>query len=74
LERLVAFRLKAREPAAASVSSVGAERFTKPNLTSAHATAITPYTRFIKNQNTHPNCQNKLTSFSKKIFFHLNLL
>jgi len=37
LEHLAAFRQYAMKPAAASVSSVGAERFTKLNITSDQA-------------------------------------
>lgn len=40
LERLAAFILHASKPAAASVSSVGAER-----LTSYQASGVTPHTR-----------------------------
>jgi hypothetical protein len=48
LERLAAFRQYATKPAAVSVSSVGAESFTKLNLTSDQASDITPYTRLNK--------------------------
>jgi len=48
MERLATFRQYTRKPAPASVSSVGAERFTKLNLTSDQGNDITPYTRLIK--------------------------